>query len=330
VASEVKILSQQPYIPPFKAQYYGPLSLVSGTRLRVKLFSSGTVKFFIQDRRQYEDFMRLGPEWAVGYFYNKTNKVDIIFTVPSTDDWFFLIGNVESNGVDVSLEVYEQTKWYEFHVGVAKEFYKKDDNVILSAKLESNQPVSYVEVRFRVLDPLGVCIFNCSKNTDAYGRTNVTFSISTEEGNYIALAETLVDYSKIIGNNASFIVDLTPPVAIFIHSPLNPKRGETITFNASASYDELSTIVSYGWDFGDGTTGIGITTNHNYATSGNYTVTLKVSDNASNFNTHTTVITVEEPFNPLFIGIVVAMLGFVIVSIVVWIVTKRKRKNTVK
>ncbi len=50
-----------------------------------------------------------------------------------------------------------------------------------------------------------------------------------------------------------------------------------VYFNASSSTSE-SGIVSYEWDFGDGTTGSGITTNHTYNEVGSYTVILTVTD----------------------------------------------------
>jgi len=60
--------------------------------------------------------------------------------------------------------------------------------------------------------------------------------------------------------------------------------GETISFNASLSYDPDGSIVSYFWTFGDGTNATGITTTHSYADNGTYTVTLTVidDDGASN------------------------------------------------
>jgi PKD repeat protein len=48
---------------------------------------------------------------------------------------------------------------------------------------------------------------------------------------------------------------------------------ETITFNAASSYDPNGgTIVSYEWDFGDGTTSDQQNPTHRYAQEGSYTV----------------------------------------------------------
>jgi len=71
------------------------------------------------------------------------------------------------------------------------------------------------------------------------------------------------------------------PVAAFSVSPTNPLSGETINFNASASYDSDGYIVDYQWDFGDGTTASGKIASHVYNVSLNRTfvVVLKVIDN---------------------------------------------------
>ncbi|MBN1179561.1 MAG: PKD domain-containing protein [Anaerolineae bacterium] len=59
----------------------------------------------------------------------------------------------------------------------------------------------------------------------------------------------------------------------------NPTDLHTVDFEAYGSVDD-GTIVSYVWDFGDGTTGEGITATHVYTESREYTVSLEVTDNS--------------------------------------------------
>lgn len=54
--------------------------------------------------------------------------------------------------------------------------------------------------------------------------------------------------------------------------------GLPIQFDGSGSFDPDGTIVSYEWDFGDGSSGAGVIPTHTYARDGDYTVTLCVVD----------------------------------------------------
>jgi len=89
---------------------------------------------------------------------------------------------------------------------------------------------------------------------------------------------------KVHDNNGATDTDTTyayiqsgnqPPVASFTYSPSNPTIGETITFDASSSYDPDGDIVGYRWDWnGDGAWDTGwlsspITT-HIYSDDGDY------------------------------------------------------------
>ncbi len=67
----------------------------------------------------------------------------------------------------------------------------------------------------------------------------------------------------------------TPPVASFAFTCTDL----ACAFNASASYDLDGSLVSYAWNFGDGTTGSGVTANRTYAAAGSFNVTLTVTDN---------------------------------------------------
>jgi len=70
-----------------------------------------------------------------------------------------------------------------------------------------------------------------------------------------------------------------PPVAIFTFSPQEPKPGDPVSFDASGSYDpDGGEIALYEWDFGDGTTGSGVTVIHKFNQAGRYLVTLTVTD----------------------------------------------------
>jgi chitinase len=75
------------------------------------------------------------------------------------------------------------------------------------------------------------------------------------------------------------------PTANFTLSPTGPLAGQNVSFNASASTaGNGRSIVSYTWDFGDGTTGSGqtVTKAGGYAAPGTYTVTLVVVDDQGN------------------------------------------------
>jgi PKD repeat protein len=66
--------------------------------------------------------------------------------------------------------------------------------------------------------------------------------------------------------------------------------GESAWFSGSNSYDPDGTIVSYEWDFGDGTTGSGMNIYHSYSMPGEYTVTLTVTDNEGAQGTDTCLV----------------------------------------
>ncbi len=71
-----------------------------------------------------------------------------------------------------------------------------------------------------------------------------------------------------------------------------------MSFGASESGDENGEIVSYEWDFGDGSIGTGVNVDHAYIRSGQYTATLMVRDNDGLSATDGVSITVGSPLEP--------------------------------
>ncbi len=67
------------------------------------------------------------------------------------------------------------------------------------------------------------------------------------------------------------------------------------SFDASSSSDPDGSVVSYSWDFGDSSTGTGVTSSHNYGTDGDFTVTLTVTDDQGATNISSQTVTVTAP-----------------------------------
>ncbi len=91
---------------------------------------------------------------------------------------------------------------------------------------------------------------------------------------------------------AVFVSPVAPPVAPVASYTVSCPAA-TCFFDASASTAPGSTITSYAWDFGDGTTGTGVKPQHTYTAVGDYQVTLTVTSaqNLTNSVTHTASVT---------------------------------------
>jgi KaiC/GvpD/RAD55 family RecA-like ATPase/PKD repeat protein len=113
-------------------------------------------------------------------------------------------------------------------------------------------------------------------------------------GNY-SVTLNVTDSEGLWDIESKNVTVLAPPIAFFMYSPNTPVPNESITFDASTSYDPDGTVVDFVWNFGDGNT---TATSYNvishvYAEHGNYSVTLTVVDNDGYSNTTFHVISVN-------------------------------------
>jgi len=126
---------------------------------------------------------------------------------------------------------------------------------------------------------------------------SVTHSYATTGSYDVTL--TVTDNS---GNTDSTTLTITiaasnvPPVAV-ISGPSNGTEGVPVSLNGSGSSDADGTIVSYEWDFGDGSAGSGETVSHTYV-AGAYTVTLTVTDDMGATGEATMNISITAPTEP--------------------------------
>jgi len=70
-----------------------------------------------------------------------------------------------------------------------------------------------------------------------------------------------------------------PPLAAVTGPAGAIAEGDSATFDAAGSVDPNGTIASYAWDFGDGSTGSGVSVSHTFVQDGVFTVRVTVTDN---------------------------------------------------
>lgn len=154
------------------------------------------------------------------------------------------------------------------------------------------------------------CSFDASGSTDdsgiaAYdwdlgdGATNSGISINhtySADGGY-SVVMTVTDDA---GANSSASQTVSVSAAGGGNNPPSASFSASCTdldcsFNAAASSDSDGTITTYTWVFGDGSSGNGVNTNHSYATDGNYSVVLTITDNGGASSDSTQTLFVSSP-----------------------------------
>ena len=88
------------------------------------------------------------------------------------------------------------------------------------------------------------------------------------------------------------------PVPSFTYSPSAPLAKSDVTFDGSLSTDSDGRVVSYAWNFGDGSQGSGVLVKHGFSNDGSYTVTLTVTDDRGQSASLSKAVSVTASANP--------------------------------
>ena len=115
----------------------------------------------------------------------------------------------------------------------------------------------------------------------------------------LAAAVPLLLFAAACGDSAPTLPTGTPnerPTAAFTVDVSEGSAPLEVHFNASSSTDPDGQLVSYDWEFGDGSTGSGRMVTHTYQDPGAYTPTLTVTDDRG--ATHTTTGDAITVFHP--------------------------------
>ncbi len=110
----------------------------------------------------------------------------------------------------------------------------------------------------------------------------VTLTVTTTRGAQASVSQTVP------------VTQTTGPTAAFVFSPAVPAVGQTVQFNADQSKAAVGHSISqFNWNFGDGTSGNGLTTSHVYSVAGAYSVTLSVLDDTGQKATTNVTVTIS-------------------------------------
>jgi PKD repeat protein len=157
-------------------------------------------------------------------------------------------------------------------------------------------------------------------------------------GNYtVTLTVTDNDGKHNIDTTSATITERpnTQPTADFSYSPFHPTIDDTIQFT-DLSTDPDGTIVSYFWNFSDGTNSTEKNPTHTFGKSGAYIITLQVTDNDGASDIVSKNILVEESNNKYISASATEMpngiIGFEImiiaVGVIAFVLLWRRKKVT--
>jgi PKD repeat protein len=179
----------------------------------------------------------------------------------------------------------------------------------LALTIQGPAPDTNVDLKAELLDAGGTVILT-SDSTSVY---SATLSTTVAAGTYYVRLSSVgvgdpatTGYSSYasIGN---YLITGTistggtnqPPTAVATATSATTGTAPlTVSFTSEGSSDPENAIVGRSWNFGDGSTGTGMTASTTYNNAGTYSVVLSVVDNGNLSDTDTVVVTVNPPAPP--------------------------------
>ena len=137
------------------------------------------------------------------------------------------------------------------------------------------------------------------------GNLGFYFPDENTDANDLTGADKFADFDLLggfgVGVKYNFRPAFTPVMVMAIDGPSTLETNQTGTFTATTNDMSASKPVEYRWDFGDGSTAMGMTATHAYSRAGTYTVTFTAS-NSGSMDSKSMTVTVTNP--PVPAGVV--------------------------
>jgi len=159
--------------------------------------------------------------------------------------------------------------------------------------------------------------FTC--DVDEFGRLIMVYGVDGDDGPNAR--QSAVYFSR--QSEGPFLYADSGPVAIFE----NDTRGLSLSLDASRSYDMNGRgITDYLWEFGDGTNGTGVRTDHRYDRGGAYEVTLRVVNTDGMIATARGTVVVSAERGGIGVGVLVLVpIGLIAAGAGVYLYLRRRK-----
>ncbi|MGK0176200.1 MAG: PKD repeat protein [Lentimonas sp.] len=180
----------------------------------------------------------------------------------------------------------DSVRWIPVNSGIVTDFWHMldDQNSLTVDASASNSPEGIVAYDWDFGDGSEATGATANHNYTAAGTYTVILTVTDASGRKASAMEKV----RILAENSLPQIQLSlsanEGVAPFEVSP-----------DASASTDTDGRIVRYLWDFGDGSVGDGVSVEHNYVSSGTYTLTLTLTDDRGGQSIESVTINVQAP-----------------------------------
>lgn len=219
--------------------------------------------------------------------FSSTLTVSASSSAPSGSHTLYVKGSgggMPDHMITLTLTV-NSTPTLSIEVGVNPNNINTEQSSTITVTVTSKgSPVSSASIS---LSSNGGSLSSTSGTTNSNGQLTAVFSSNTAGTFIISASASKSGYTSVSGNT-QVSVTATPstpqaPISLLSVYPSTQTVGQSIKFDASDSFDPDGQIVSYGFDYGDGSV-ITFTANsvtyHSYSSSGTYTARVKVVDNS--------------------------------------------------
>lgn len=130
------------------------------------------------------------------------------------------------------------------------------------------------------------------------GSTTVAIAVNSTNTIKVNLTGRFGEYVTVSATSEK-VQPLLNPSANFTFTPTSGTVPVDIVFDGSTSSSPNGSIVSYSWDFGDGATGAGMTTDHVFASAGTFSIVLTVIDSAGKSATKSAAVVISNAVLPV-------------------------------